>query len=90
MRCDFCQNYPYIAEYSLTSLVPEITIEKLVKDALSSEKNIGMAFTYNEPVIWFEFMRDAAVAAKEEGLYTVMVSNGFVNPDPLERNNRIY
>jgi pyruvate formate lyase activating enzyme len=50
---------------------------------MSAEKNIGIAFTYNEPIIWFEFMRDVAVAAKKEGLFTVMVSNGYVNSGPL-------
>jgi pyruvate formate lyase activating enzyme len=83
MRCDFCQNYN-ISQNIPERLIPEITPEKLVKAALSSEKNIGLAFTYNEPVIWFEFMRDAAIAAKNEGLFTVMVSNGYVNHDPLK------
>ena len=57
--------------------------EMLVSSALISKKNIGLAFTYNEPVIWFEYMRDAAKAAKMKGLYTVMVSNGYVTADPL-------
>ena len=82
MRCDFCQNY-HISQNIPESMNSETAPEKLVKAALSAEKNIGLAFTYNEPVIWFEFMRDAAIAAKEKGLYTVMVSNGFVIPDPL-------
>jgi pyruvate formate lyase activating enzyme len=82
MRCDFCQNY-HISQNIPGRLINEISPEKLVQDAISAEKNIGLAFTYNEPVIWFEFIRDTAVVAKKEGLYTVMVSNGFVNPDPL-------
>ena len=82
MRCDFCQNY-HISQNIPERLTYEISPQKLVQDAISAEKNIGLAFTYNEPVIWFEFIRDAAVAAKKAGLFTVMVSNGFVNPDPL-------
>jgi pyruvate formate lyase activating enzyme len=82
MRCDFCQNY-HISQNIPERMNREIQPEGLVKSALKSERNIGLAFTYNEPVIWFEFMRDAAVAAKEAGLYTVMVSNGFVNAGPL-------
>jgi pyruvate formate lyase activating enzyme len=82
MRCDFCQNFN-ISQTIPESLIPEITPEKIVKAALDAEKNIGIAFTYNEPVIWFEFMRDAATVAKKEGLFTVMVSNGYVNSDPL-------
>ncbi|MGA1978357.1 MAG: radical SAM protein, partial [Bacteroidales bacterium] len=38
----------------------------------------------NEPVIWFEFVRDVAVKARMKGLHTVMVSNGFVNREPLQ------
>src|SRR5674476_480771 len=82
MRCDFCQNW-HISQKIPESLVPDVTIYKIVKDALASKNNIGIAFTYNEPVIWFEFMRDVAESAKKEGLLTVMVSNGFVNSEPL-------
>jgi pyruvate formate lyase activating enzyme len=83
MRCDFCQNY-HISQNIPESLSQEVSPSELVLAAKSYERNIGLAFTYNEPIIWFEFMRDAAVAAKEAGLHTVMVSNGFVNPAPLE------
>lgn len=83
MRCDFCQNY-HISQNIPERFSREITPEKLVKAARDAEHNIGLAFTYNEPVIWFEFMRDTAIVAKEVGLYTVMVSNGYVTPDPLD------
>jgi pyruvate formate lyase activating enzyme len=82
MRCDFCQNYN-ISQNIPENLHPETTLSSIVGSALTSEKNIGLAFTYNEPVIWFEFMRDAAIAVKNEGLFTAMISNGYVNPDPL-------
>ena len=82
MRCDFCQNY-HISQNIPERMIQEISPEKLVIAAQSSERNVGLAFTYNEPIIWFEFMRDTANMAKELGLYTVMVSNGFVNPGPL-------
>ena len=82
MKCDFCQNY-HISQKVPESLIPEVNITKIIKDALSVENNIGIAFTYNEPIIWFEYMRDVAVTAKKEGLYTVMVSNGYVNAGPL-------
>jgi pyruvate formate lyase activating enzyme len=82
MRCDFCQNFN-ISQIIPKSLISDSTPEKIVKNALSIEKNIGIAFTYNEPVISFEFMRDTAILAKEAGLFTVMVSNGFVTSEPL-------
>ncbi len=83
LRCDFCQNY-HISQNISGRHTLEISPEKLARDATGSENNIGLAFTYNEPVIWFEFMRDAALAVKNEGLFTVMVSNGYVSHDPLE------
>ena len=83
MRCDFCQNF-HISQTIPKSLVPGMTLGKIVKECVNAEKNIGLAFTYNEPVIWFEFIKDAAEMVKKEGLYTVMVSNGFVNPEPLQ------
>ena len=82
MRCDFCQNW------SISQGVPDrmpvrISPERIAADAASAKHNIGLAFTYNEPIVWFEFMRDIAVMIKKEGMYTVMVSNGFVNSMPL-------
>jgi len=82
MRCDFCQNYN-ISQKVPELLQPEITPEKIVSDVLASKKNVGIAFTYNEPVIWFEFLRDVALLVKKEGMFTVMVSNGYVNHDPM-------
>ena len=40
----------------------------------------GIAFTYNEPAIWLEYALDCASLAKEAGLYTVFVTNGFSTP----------
>lgn len=56
----------------------------MINDALDSFNNTGIAFTYNEPVIWFEFIRDIASVARSNGLKVVLVSNGYVNPEPLE------
>jgi pyruvate formate lyase activating enzyme len=83
MRCDFCQNYN-ISQRTLAGYHSTTEPEKIIKDAQSDLNNIGIAFTYNEPVIWFEFIRDVATRAKRKGLRTVMVSNGFVNKEPLD------
>ena len=47
--------------------------------------NIGLAFTYNEPITMYDFMLDTAKRSKEKGLVNVMVTNGCINPEPLER-----
>ena len=82
MRCDFCQNY-HISQSRADSFSPDTDPEKLALEALNSPNNIGLAFTYNEPVIWYEFVMDTAALIKEKGMYNVMVSNGFVNRNPL-------
>lgn len=86
LSCKFCQNCE-ISQVSIDDrpLLPFKTPEEIVAAALNQPGNIGIAFTYNEPVVWFEYMEDIAVQAKAAGLATVMVTNGFVNPAPLER-----
>ncbi len=82
MRCDFCQNWR-ISQKTTGGFTHNADPDKIVSDALTAQNNIGMAFTYNEPIVWFEFMRDIALKIKEKGMYTVMVSNGYVNSYPL-------
>lgn len=83
MRCDFCQNY-HISQSVSTDPKKKVSPEDLVIQAMAAGKNIGLAFTYNEPTIWFEYIRDVAVAVRNAGLKTVLVSNGYVNEAPLK------
>ncbi len=84
LRCDFCQNFSISQSgYEAGSRENMITADELVSRALTAHHNTGIAFTYNEPVIWFEYMKDAALLAKRKGLYTAMISNGYVNREPL-------
>lgn len=82
MRCDFCQNW-HISQGFPEKPVAGTDARMLASEAGASFRNIGLAFTYNEPVIWFEFVIDTALQIKEKGMFTVMVSNGFINSDPL-------
>jgi len=53
---------------------------------LALERNCrGIAWTYNEPTIWFEYTYDSAILAKEAGLYTVYVTNGYMTSQALEK-----
>jgi len=84
LRCFFCQN----CSISQTAAEPELfrsyyTPQQIVSLALKQPGNIGIAFTYNEPIVWFEYMYDIARLAKQSGLKTVMVTNGFINKEPL-------
>ena len=83
LRCDFCQNW-HISGGVKGLSGKRMKPEQIVEDACSIPGNAGIAFTYNEPVVWIEFMLATAGKAKEAGLATVMVSNGYVNEKPLE------
>lgn len=47
--------------------------------------NIGVAFTYNEPSIWYEYVLETVMLVKERGLSNVLVTNGYINGEPLEK-----
>lgn len=81
LSCSFCQNHT-IACMRLGDEAPyvrDISPHDLVEQALDlrSQGNIGIAFTYNEPLIGFEYVRDTARHAHEMGLKNVVVSNGY-------------
>ncbi len=80
MRCRGCQNFSISQKQTATEYIPP---EQLVALCLE-RRSPGIAFTYTEPLVWFEYLRDSARTALEEGIYSVIVSNGYVNPDPLK------
>lgn len=81
-RCGFCQNHQISKDEPQTEFLP---IEALINraESLREQGNIGIAFTYNEPSIWYEYVLEGAQAAKEAGLDVVLVTNGFINEEPL-------
>lgn len=82
LRCDFCQNY-HISQHIGKEGNYHLSPEELVSRAQAATDNIGIAFTYNEPVIWYEYVVDCASLASSENLKSVMVTNGYVNREPL-------
>ncbi len=93
MRCAFCQNAPLSqARQSHRTSVTEtqrrcsegqrITPEALVAEALRLGAQ-SIAYTYSEPTIFFELMRDTATLAAEHGLYNILVSNGYQSIETL-------
>lgn len=85
LKCKFCQNWQISQQEPEGFETNRIhDVEELVHLADHRRKNIGIAYTYNEPTVWFEFMEDIAVRAKKRGLKNVMVTNGFINPKPLD------
>ena len=78
LSCSFCQNW------SISQRVEGgecSNVEDIVSKALSFG-SVGIAYTYNEPVVGIEFVMDCARAAKEAGLMNILVTNGFLNSGP--------
>lgn len=81
--CDFCQNYS-ISQYKSKS--DYVSKENLVKTAVNMKDNIGIAFTYNEPSILYEYVLDTSKLLKEKApdKSVVLVTNGYINQEPLK------
>ena len=89
LRCPFCQNHEIswddrAREFAKTAetLSPEELVD--IAEQTQAQGNIGIAFTYNEPIIGYEFVRDTATLAKARGLKNVMVSNGTAELSVLQ------
>lgn len=85
LRCPFCQNASIACADAEEVPWRPMTPAELVGRAVDLRRrgNVGIAYTYNEPFVGFEFVRDTARLAHEAGLVNVAVSNGMVNPGPL-------
>ena len=85
-HCDFCQNHTLSQCASPSSVTTHnYSPEGLVEMALATKHNLGVAFTYNEPTVFYEFMLDTAILCHEKGLATAMISNGYILPNPLKK-----
>ena len=88
-RCPFCQNHEIAqAEKDACFSVPvrKASPEQLAALAAGarSRGNIGLAFTYNEPLVCYEYVRDTARLIRREGMACVLVTNGCASLDVLE------
>jgi pyruvate formate lyase activating enzyme len=85
-HCIHCQNWeiaciedPGTARHSLREISPEDAVKMALKNGCA-----GLAWTYNEPTIWFEYTLDSAKLAHRNGLYSVYVTNGYMTPEALD------
>jgi pyruvate formate lyase activating enzyme len=78
--CKFCQNDSLSQSPSVLNKIEgyEILPENLVKEALLNNAK-SISYTYSEPTVFFELMKDTALIAREKGLLNIMVSNGFIS-----------
>ena len=89
LHCPFCQNHEIAqAEQgnNFSAGAKDISPEEITAMALYYRRkgNIGVAFTYNEPLVGFEFVRDTARLVHEQGMLNVLVTNGTASPEVLD------
>ncbi len=80
LACAFCQNW------SISQVAADtrpLSPENAIRAAQAEPDNIGLAFTYNEPFMWYEYMLETAQLARAAGLKVVVVTNGYINEAPL-------
>jgi len=82
VECKFCQNWQ-ISQYRPEQIESiRLTPEDVVKEAKASGSKV-IAFTYSEPVVFYEYMHDIVRLANDHGLKSVMISNGYIQEKPL-------
>lgn len=87
LACPFCQNHEISMAGQADVPWREITPVQLaaLAEAYRSHGNMGIAFTYNEPLVGYEFVRNTARLVHERGMKNVMVTNGFAELPVLEK-----
>lgn len=84
LSCPFCQNHSLSMENEHTVYWREYSAKELASLALEEPDNLGLAFTYNEPMISYEYILDCARLIHPEGRKIVLVTNGCVSARVLE------
>jgi pyruvate formate lyase activating enzyme len=85
LGCEFCQNWQISREKASCRMINPEKLAELASETHQSEGNIGLAYTYSEPGVWFEFLMDIMPLIRERGLKNVLVTNAFLNPDPWRK-----
>lgn len=82
LACAFCQNWSISQKHRLDGAV---CLPDAVVDAAARDDSIGIAFTYNEPLINIEFVMQCAKRARARGLANILVTNGYINAEPADK-----
>lgn len=84
LRCGFCQNWQTVhSDPDTEDITPEQAVNMARRMLNDGYSNAGIAYTYSEPFMWYEFVLDTARLANEAGLKNVLVTNGYINEAPL-------
>lgn len=81
IACQFCQNFQISQQAAPTEYIkPSL----LAAEAQKIENCAGVAYTYAEPLMWYEYILDAAQEVRKAGLKNVLVTNGYLEPEPFD------
>jgi pyruvate formate lyase activating enzyme len=80
--CGFCQNYRIAQEDPATDYLEPAGLLALAGES-SSRGSIGIAYTYSEPLMWYEYLREVMPLIAEAGMLNILVTNGYINHQPL-------
>jgi pyruvate formate lyase activating enzyme len=84
LHCLFCQNWEISQtdpeDANNNDLPPEKVVALAIRSGCAS-----IAYTYSEPVVFYEYVEDTSILAKKRGIRNIMVTAGFINTDPLRR-----
>lgn len=83
LSCAFCQNWQISKEQPPTRYLSPQEAARLAQHDRQTRGNLGIAYTYNEPFIWYEYVQDTAQLVREAGMVNVLVTNGMVQEAPL-------
>ncbi|MGI6659203.1 MAG: AmmeMemoRadiSam system radical SAM enzyme [Dethiobacteraceae bacterium] len=81
LDCGFCQNWQLVRA-AVDRRTQRYTPAALVQ-LLTEQQLLGIAYTYSEPGVWYEFVLETAGLVKQQGFKNVLVTNGYLNPEPL-------
>lgn len=84
LRCGFCQNWQIAqGDPPTQNLTPGEAVELALEQRAKGLPCTGLAYTYSEPFMWYEYVYDTSRLAREAGLKNVLVTNGYVREEPL-------
>ncbi|MFC1539529.1 AmmeMemoRadiSam system radical SAM enzyme [Candidatus Latescibacterota bacterium] len=84
MTCKFCQNWQISQSKPEELRSSRMSPQDVAAEAVAY-KSKSIAYTYNEPTVFTEFMYDCATEGNASGVRSVVISNGYINPEPLEK-----
>lgn len=81
LACRFCQNWTISQDHRVSTVeaAPSTLVSQCLEEQRKDPACIGLAYTYSEPVVWYEYVMETARLARKAGLKNILVTNGFIN-----------